>query len=224
VLSQGSTAAARTLLTVTPAPSLTSTGAPDPEFAPHSVPLTTQLTTPAASSPPPTPPPSLPPGPVPAADEPILALGDSVLLAATPALTDTFGPAITVDADVGRQVDAGLARLGAYKKTGALARYRTVMIVLGTNGAFSPGQFGQLAALLAGVPHVVVYTVHEDRPWAAPTNAAIAHGVAAHPAQMKMADWNLVATPPLLYSDGVHPNLDGAAAFTHLLIKALIGH
>ena len=224
VLSQGSTAAARTLLIISPTPSPTSADALDPPFAPHSVTTSTQVTTAAASSPPPTPPSSLPPGPVPATDEPILALGDSVLLAATPALSATFGPGITVDAEVGRQVDAGLARLAAYKTGGALARYRTVMIDLGTNGAFSPAQFGQLAALLAAVPHVVVYTVHEDRPWAAPSNAAIAQGVAAHPTQMKMADWNLAATPPLLYSDGVHPDLAGTAAYTHLLIKALTGH
>lgn len=158
----------------------------------------------------------------PAAAEPILAIGDSVLLAASPALSAAFGSNITVDAQVGRQVSVGLARLSAYRSSGQLAHYRTVLIDLGTNGSFTAPAFAQMSALLAGVPHVVVYDVHVPRPWATTTNATVSQGVAAHTAQMKMVDWNSAAgRPGLLYPDGIHPDPAGAAVYTQLLRRAL---
>ena len=163
------------------------------------------------------------PPPVPLSrSEPVLALGDSVLLAASPALTAAFGPGITIDAQIGRQVQAGIDRLAAYRASGALGHYRSVMIDLGTNGAFQPGQFAQMASILAGVPRVVIFDVHAARPWAAASNATIAAGVAAHGPQMRLADWNRAVTgPSLLYSDGIHPDLAGAQVYTRLLVSAL---
>ena len=153
---------------------------------------------------------------------PILAIGDSVLLATSPSLQAAFGPQITIDAVVGRQVSDGLSRLAAYRASNALARYRTVVIDLGTNGAFEPVEFDQLAQLVAGVPQVILFDVHADRPWAAESNATIIAGVAAHSAQMRMVDWNGAATnPSLLYSDGIHPNSAGTRLYTQLLDGAL---
>ncbi len=155
------------------------------------------------------------------ADEPILAVGDSVLLAASPTITATFGAAVTVDAQIGRQVSGGLTRLAAYRKIGALAHFKTVVIDFGTNGAFTAAEFDQMSFLLAGVPHVVVFNVHVARSWAAVSNATVVQGVAAHPAQMRLADWNGAATPSLLYPDGIHPDPAGAAAYTRLIETAL---
>jgi peptidoglycan/LPS O-acetylase OafA/YrhL len=165
--------------------------------------------------------PIAPPDPLPT-DEPILAIGDSVMLAASPALSATFGPAITIDAAVGRQVYSGVARLQAYASAGALARYRTVVIDLGTNGRFTASQFDQIASILAGVPHVVFYDVHAARSWAAPDNTVIFDGVAQHPHQMSVVDWNVAAAAPgLLYPDGVHPDPAGAAMYARLLAQDL---
>jgi hypothetical protein len=234
VLAEGATAAARTLLsppTSLPVAPLSSAayrlalGLPPPALvAPPSTPPSTPPTTGAkpVSVPRTSPPP--PPGTVPPGAEPVLAVGDSVLLAASPALTSVFGPAITVDAAVGRQVAGGLARLAAYRTSGALAHFHTVMVDLGTNGAFSPAQFAQMASLLAGVPKVVVFDVHAARPWAASSNAAVVQGVAAHAGQMRLADWSSTATPNLLYADGIHPDPAGAAAYTQLLVRALSAH
>ena len=158
----------------------------------------------------------------PAAAEPILAIGDSVLLAASPALSSAFGSSITIDAQVGRQVNVGLTRLAAYRSSGQLGHFRTVLIDLGTNGSFTGSEFAQMTSLLAGVPHVVVYDVHVPRPWAATTNTTVSQGVAAHQAQMKLVDWNKAAGGPgLLYSDGIHPDPAGAAVYTQLLRRAL---
>jgi hypothetical protein len=155
---------------------------------------------------------------------PILAIGDSVMLAASPALQDTFGSEITVDAVVGRQVPDGLNRLATYRASNALARYRTVVIDLGTNGAFDPIEFQRLVGLVAGVPRVVVFDVHADRPWAVVSNATITDGVAAHPEQVRLADWNRAASnPSFIYADGIHPTAAGARAYSQLLITALSG-
>lgn len=218
ILASGSTAAARTVLTTTaPAPSLV---APPQDIA---LPTTTAppTTTAAPTTPPAT---TAPPSPAAllAASEPVLAVGDSVMLAASPTLSATFGPAITVDAEVGRQVSAGLARIAAYRTSGALNRYHTVVVALGTNGAFTPTQFDQMTTLVAGVAHVVMVNVHAAKPWAAGDDAVLAQGVAAHRSQMKLVDWNTAAFGPgLLYPDGIHPDAAGSAVYARLLQQAL---
>ncbi len=226
ILATGSTAAARKALPAVPPtvpappkyvalrPTETRTVTRQP------TPITVGSGVPPTTSPPTTVP--LTPAARLASSEPILAIGDSVLLAASSSLNAMFGPDITVDAQVGRHVQEGLARLAAYRASGALARYRTVLVDLGTNGAFTQGQFTQMAALLAGVPHVVFFNVHAARSWAAPDNATIAAGVAAHRGWMQVVDWNVAAAAPgLLYPDGIHPNAAGAALYARLLRHAL---
>ena len=159
--------------------------------------------------------------PAPGVEEPILAVGDSVLLAASPALSQTFGPQITIDAAVGRQVSTGLQRLAQYRSAGALLRYKTVVVDLGTNGVFSPAQFAQLAQLVKGVPRVVIFNVHADRPWATVSNATLAAGVAGDPRQMRLVDWNRIAQTPMLYADGIHPDASGAGVYATLLLSAI---
>jgi hypothetical protein len=202
ILLQGATPAAKATLTGQPAGLASLTAGPLP-FRPHP---TTTTTVPRPSAPP---------------LEPILAIGDSVLLAASPALTQTFGPQITIDAQVGRQVADGLNRLAAYRAVGAFLRYRTVVIDLGTNGAFQPYQFAQLDQLVKGVPRVIIINVHADRPWAATSNATIEVGVFLNATQMQMVDWNRLATAPLLYSDGIHPDAIGAGVYSSLVLAAV---
>ncbi|MHB1929749.1 MAG: acyltransferase family protein, partial [Acidimicrobiales bacterium] len=57
----------------------------------------------------------------------VLAIGDSVMLAAEPDLVAALGPGTVVDAAVGRQVYAGLERLAAYKSTGRLDTFEAVV-------------------------------------------------------------------------------------------------
>ncbi|HET6874170.1 MAG TPA: hypothetical protein VFH70_05290, partial [Acidimicrobiales bacterium] len=101
-------------------------------------------------------------------------------------------------------------------------RYHTIVVALGTNGAFSPSQFNQMASVLAGVPRVVVVNVHVAKTWAAGDDVVLAQGVAAHRNQMKLMDWNTAAGGPgLLYPDGIHPNGAGSALYARLLQQAL---
>ena len=154
--------------------------------------------------------------------EPILAIGDSVLLASAPALTATFGPEITVDAQVGRQVSAGIARLLAYRASGRLATYHTVMIDLGTNGPLTPALFAQLAAVTAGVANVVVYNVRMDRAWEPVTNGTLARQVATQP-NMHLVNWYAASTAPgVLGPDEIHPTPAGGEFYAHLLLQTLV--
>lgn len=179
---------------------------------------------PAASSPPTTAP-APAPAPAPAllaADEPVLAIGDSVMLAASPALQARFGPEITVDATVGRHVQDGITRLAQYKSSGLLARYKTLVIGLGTNGPMTTAMFNQLVALATGVPNVVFVNTFDTRSWETPTNQVLAAGVAANPA-VKLANWSAAAAAnePLLYADHIHPDPQGAVLYTNLVVEAL---
>lgn len=158
-----------------------------------------------------------------AADEPILALGDSVLLAASPCLESTFGGAITVDAKVGRQVYTGLARLAAYKASGKLATYHTVLIDLGTNGPFTQALFAELEQITAGVPRVVVFNVYANRPWTVVSNSTLDKEVPAVP-NMTLVDWTQAATTPgALSPDGIHPSVAGCSLYASLFTHALTG-
>jgi hypothetical protein len=156
-----------------------------------------------------------------AAKEPILAVGDSVMVAADRALTTTFGPEIRVDAAIGRQVAQGITRLQQYRASGELAQFKTVVVDLGTSGPLTPQLFDELVAEVQGVPNVVFYNTYDSETWEATTNAAIASGVPAHPGMIEI-NWAAVAPGPgLLHTDKTEPTPAGATAFASLLDTAL---
>jgi peptidoglycan/LPS O-acetylase OafA/YrhL len=196
------TPAAATANTATPTPTATT---PAPTTAPTTSPALPAVPGPAQLAP----------------KEPILAIGDSVMLAAAPGLTAVFGSGITVDAEVGRQVDAGIARLQQYRSSGTLATFKTVVIGLGTNGALTPDLFDQFVTVLAGVPNVVFVDSYADRPWVATTNTTLAQLIPQHPGWVEDM-WTTVAPGPgLLYPDDIHPTPAGATAYADLLATTL---
>ena len=68
----------------------------------------------------------------------VLAIGDSVLVAASASLQQRLHGDITIDAVVGRQVWSGISRLAAYKAAGDLVGLKAIVIDLGTNGPMTP--------------------------------------------------------------------------------------
>lgn len=209
VLAEGATPAARVTQADFPPPPTT----PTTTATTSTTPTTTATTSTSTST-------SVPPA-SPAGHEPILAIGDSVLLAASPALNQSLGHGITIDAAVGRQAQTGLDRLAAYKASGQLSTYKTVLIDLGTNGPFTPQQMTTLTQLTESVPLVVLFTVSAPRSWIAESNSSIRAEVAQHPANMRLADWSAVVSPSLLYPDGIHPDPAGAETYTQLLLRLL---
>ena len=160
---------------------------------------------------------------VPPAAEPrqgVLAIGDSVMLAAQQDLVAALGPGTVVDAAVGRQVYQGLDRLAAYKQAGRLDTVEAVVIDLGTNGPFTPQDMTELEALTAGVPKVVLVNVRVPLPWQAETDATI-RSVARRPGFRIVNWWAASRNRALLWPDGVHPNPAGQAVYAQLVKAAL---
>ncbi|HET7487401.1 MAG TPA: acyltransferase family protein [Acidimicrobiales bacterium] len=165
------------------------------------------------------------PAPAPAPVDPpptnVLGVGDSVMLAARPALETAFPGRISVDAAVGRQVDAGLDILQRYKDSGALDHLAAVVVDLGTNGPMSDAQFDRLVQILSGARRVVVLNVRVPRRWEAQSNDAITRGVTRYP-NIVLADWHSIAgTRGVLGRDGVHPTPSGAGAYSQLVAETV---
>jgi peptidoglycan/LPS O-acetylase OafA/YrhL len=157
-----------------------------------------------------------------ASKEPILAVGDSVLVAADQGLTAAFGTNITIDAAVGRQVDDGITRLQQYQASHQLATFKTVVVELGTNGPMTTADFDEIAAAVQGVPNVVFYNTYDPEPWEATTNATLAAQIPLHPGWIEI-NWAAAAPGPgILYPDGIHPTpTAGGDEFASLLTAAL---
>jgi peptidoglycan/LPS O-acetylase OafA/YrhL len=153
---------------------------------------------------------------------PILAIGDSVMLGSSQDLEAAFGPAITVDAEVGRQVSAGLARLKQYRSEGDLKGLRALIVGLGTNGPFEPSEMAQLVALTAGVPKVVLVNVRVPDPWQSESDTTIDR--MADKAHFTIVDWYAASgNSKLLYSDGTHADPAGQVVYTNLIVEAVAG-
>jgi peptidoglycan/LPS O-acetylase OafA/YrhL len=159
------------------------------------------------------------PPPGPASAGPVLAIGDSVMLAAAADLNAVFGPAIVVDAGIGRHAPDGLARLAAYRAAGRLTGVRVLVVGLGSNGPFGAANLIQLRQLAAGVPLVVLINVRVPDSWEAVSNQTI-DSAAALPG-FKVVDWYAAsAQPGLLWPDGVHPDPRGQQVYAALVAQA----
>jgi len=83
------------------------------------------------------------PSPQPASGRSVTAVGDSVMVASTPALQQAL-PGIYIDAMVGRQFSTGLQVIADLKARGLL---RPIVVVgLGTNGTVTADEISQLFA------------------------------------------------------------------------------
>jgi peptidoglycan/LPS O-acetylase OafA/YrhL len=165
-----------------------------------------------------------PPAPAPPAPAPqgaVLAVGDSVMLAARDALIAASDNRIFVDAAIGRQVGDGLDVLQHYKDSGTFANVSAIVVHLGTNGAMSDELFNRLVSIVEGVPRVVVLNVRVPKSWETQSNAAIDGGVPQHPA-MRLADWHTASNEPgALADDGVHPSPSGARIYRAIILDGL---
>jgi peptidoglycan/LPS O-acetylase OafA/YrhL len=181
----------------------------------------TSIATPAPTAPPVTtttvPPPPAPPFGA------VLAVGDSVMLAAKDALINGSGGRIYVDAAIGRQVEGGLMVLQAYKDRGTFSQLSAIVVHLGTNGAMSDDLFNQLATIVTGVPRVVLLNVRVPKEWEQQSNAAINGGTTRFEF-MRLADWYTESgAPGMLANDGVHPSPEGARVYSYITMRALEG-
>ncbi|MFE7295489.1 acyltransferase family protein [Streptomyces sp. NPDC057579] len=149
----------------------------------------------------------------------ISAIGDSVMVAAAPALKQKL-PGITVDAEVSRQLSVAPELVKTLRRHGTLGD--TVIIGLGTNG--TGGKTALEGAINAAGPgkRFVLVTSHVSRPWQNSVNQAMDE-VASHHRNVVVADWNKAITghDNLLTDDGVHPDPAGARVYADTVAQAL---
>jgi peptidoglycan/LPS O-acetylase OafA/YrhL len=150
------------------------------------------------------------------ADE-VLALGDSVMLGCAPNLEQLIGHRLRVDAVVGRQAEATIARLAAYRAAGELPS--TVIVQIGDNGPVWYSDMQSLRRVLRGVPRVVLVNVRLARSWQDEVNQELSQYVRSWP-QAVIADWFSHSSQTML-SDGVHPEISARPAYAQVVYAAL---
>ncbi len=151
----------------------------------------------------------------------VVAVGDSVMLGAKPALTSksVFGGHVYLDAVEGRQFDKAPALIARYVRT---KHPHMVVIHLGDNGTmrFADMQSMMQRAALgpAGRARDAARRAIVGRP---PDNRLIRYE-AAHHSNVVLADWHtLTAGRSGIFWDGIHVNSKGAALYAAMLIRAI---
>jgi hypothetical protein len=149
----------------------------------------------------------------------ITAVGDSVMVASTPALQQAL-PGIYIDAMVGRQFSTGLQVIADLKAQGLL---RPIVVVgLGTNGTVTSSEISQLFAEIGPARKLVLVNTFEDRPWEQEVNSTLAAAAADHPGVV-LANWytTIEHRTDLLWPDGIHPQPSGTIVYARMLKAAL---
>lgn len=144
-----------------------------------------------------------------------IAIGDSVMLGAVPALK---AQGIRVDAKVSRQATAAPALLRKYRKR----LPRDVFLHFGTNGTYPLKTCLAMMRQLGPQHRVFLITVKVPRAWEA-TNNRMLHRCAATFPNVRIVDWHWAANrrPGWLYADGYHLRPTGATNFARILHEAI---
>jgi peptidoglycan/LPS O-acetylase OafA/YrhL len=148
---------------------------------------------------------------------PTTAIGDSVLVGAAPTLAHRMGDALTVDAEIGRQLVDATELVAAAAADGTLGD--VVVVHLGTNGPFTGGQIDELVVAAGPDRLVLLVNVVVPRRWEAEVNGVLAEAADRHPTA-RLVDWrSLVASEGgLTRDDGYHLTPNGAERYADLLV------
>ena len=154
----------------------------------------------------------------------IVAVGDSVMLGAAPALRNDFA-GIYIDAKVSRYVGAGLDIFKGINKEGRLGD--VVIVGLGTNGPITGYYEEETKALVEYLGDRKIYWINNYAPgisWIDENNAYLEKLAKDHP-NIVIIDWASLAAKhrDWLGDDGIHPNDLGVkeySKFVHDQIKA----
>ncbi|HEV8025038.1 MAG TPA: hypothetical protein VGP37_09165, partial [Candidatus Nanopelagicales bacterium] len=145
----------------------------------------------------------------------VSVLGDSVVLGARGAITDTI-PGAKVDAKVSRMPGAFTGRVKKLNRRDKLANI--VVLHPATNGVLTEEILRNTLDPLTDYERVVLVNASVPRSWEKPNNAIIDEVAPDYP-NVVIADWNTRADGQngFFVSDGVHLTGDGARAFAELI-------
>lgn len=149
----------------------------------------------------------------------VTAIGDSVMLDVQSYLQESF-PGAVVDGRIGRQMAEAPAVLEQLRQNGQLGK--TVIIELGTNGAFTKDQLANLLASLKDTKRIILVNTRVPRPWESIVNKHLAEAASQDP-RITMIDWYAASSGKNSYfeHDGVHLKPKGAKAYASLLAQVL---
>lgn len=149
----------------------------------------------------------------------IYAIGDSVMLAAAPALINQF-PGIKIDAKVSRSMYSGPGMVRALAKSGAL---RPILLLgLGTNGPIDRKSLEDIRNTLGPDRLLILVSVQAPRYWTAGVNA-ILFQFAREYRNVEIANWRDAIAPhlDLLARDQIHAGPTGAKIYAGTVDEAL---
>src|ERR1019366_6655250 len=129
----------------------------------------------------------------------VTAIGDSVMLASAPQLEQAL-PGISINAQVSRQMGAGLGVVASLADSGGLRR--VVVVGVGTHGTVTAGQILQLIAMIGPHRRLVLINPFVPRPWQDGDNQVLAAAAREH-ANVVLANWyaTIEYHTSLLWSD-----------------------
>ncbi|MDQ1479354.1 MAG: hypothetical protein QOI44_215, partial [Actinomycetota bacterium] len=162
---------------------------------------------------------TVPPPPKSSLANEVLALGDSVMLGARQSLEQQI-PNMYVDAKVSRQFWDSTVVLAEYKKAGLLPP--TIVIHMGTNGAFSDAQFDDLMNTV-GNRQVFFVNAREPRTWETEVNDRLAADVPKYK-NAHLLDWHKFggSHSDWFVSDGIHLSGVGAKWYAEFIHAHLV--
>ena len=146
------------------------------------------------------------------------AVGDSVMVASAAALAAAM-PGIYIDAQVGRQMQTGVAVIQSLAAEGTLRHI--VIVGLGTNGDVTADQIRQLRQAIGPNRDLVLVNTFGPMPWEPEVNAEL-DAAARQGGHVELANWNVAisAHQSLLWPDGIHPQPTGAKLYARVVLTA----
>lgn len=162
--------------------------------------------------------------PVPSSNKPeskkqVTAIGDSIMLELVEGLQQVW-PGAVVDGKIGRQMAQAGELVAQLKEQGKLGGI--VILELGTNGSFTESTMRSLLGLIGEDREVYLVNTRVSRPWQDQVNAMLA-AMAGDYEHVHLVDWHAFSGnhPNFFSEDGVHPNAEGAKAYTAMLLDAI---
>lgn len=149
----------------------------------------------------------------------VTIISDSIIINATPLMEELL-PGITIDGKISRQMHQAPEVIDGLKKSGKLKK--TVILGLGTNGAFTEKQLVKVLDSLSDAEEIILVNIRVPRPWEAVVNETLAKTLEAYP-DIRLVDWYTVSKGRDDYfkSDGVHLNESGVKAYAEMILEEL---
>ena len=149
----------------------------------------------------------------------LLMIGDSVSLRAVDSFDGVF-PHSHIDAEKGRQFDAGRATFEGYLQQNLAGK--VVVFALGTNGLVTDDQIDAIMADAGDKRIVAFVNTRSPQPWVGSTNQAIANAATRYK-NVRVIDWYGYSANrnDLFDGDGTHLSTAGVAEYLNLIHDAV---